>query len=95
MMVDLDEALNWTIRYEGRNHSNHFTPCLTSVKHSVEVIIQGLSNLTNVSTTDCGATNENRESTDSQDGAGSQNGGETTYNSNFLPDNHDQVQQLI
>ena len=53
MMVGLDKALNWSIQYERENRRNQFTTCLGNVKHSIEQIIVGLSNITSVPVTYC------------------------------------------
>lgn len=58
MMADLNRALNWTIQYERDNFGNRFTTCLANIKHSVEVIIEGLSNITSVQVTACVANDD-------------------------------------
>lgn len=87
MMVNLEKALNWTIQYEQECFGNQLTTCLANVKYSVEAIIEGLSNITNISVTAC---ESNGDLQNARENLGSEYDNiddTTTYNGNGLYDN--------
>lgn len=84
-MVGLDQALNWTIEYERANHTNQLTNCIATVKHSVEVIIEGLANITNTTVDHCASKEQEEEGARSEsESDGGNNNEATTYRSRHL-----------
>lgn len=85
MMIGLERALNWTIMYEHANHTNQFTNCLSNVKHSVEVIVEGLANITNTTVDFCESEELEEEGARSEsESDGDSNNEATTYRSRQL-----------
>ena len=84
-MVSLDQALNWTIEYERANHTNQFTNCIGNVKYSVEMIVEGLANITNTTKDHCESEQQEEEEANSESHSdGGDNNEATTYRSRHL-----------
>ena len=86
-MVSLVTALDHAVQYERENRSSQYTFCLASAKYGVELIVEALSNITDVSVGHC-ATNTSSGGGLSR-GSDEESDGGVTYSSrerNNIPD---------
>ena len=91
MMVNLNTSLTWAVRYERENHGNQYAFCLASIKYSIEVVIEALSNITNVPVDHC---RSSQGGADSNGGSDENDEDDVTYNSrdrNVIPRGNNDV----